>query len=79
MERATNMKLLIRRDNAFKLFRGINSAILSTYLRLKAEFTSSPPPSSEIINSLKVPTGTLSSGKPLFMKPSLRRSAKSWR
>jgi hypothetical protein len=48
------MEILIQRDNAFALFRNLNKALLDVYLELKTQYETSPPPSTEINNSLKV-------------------------
>jgi hypothetical protein len=48
------MDVLLKRDNAFALFRNINAAVLNTYVRLKNQYTEQSPPTNEIINSFKV-------------------------
>ncbi len=48
------MEILIQRDNAFALFSNLNKALLDVYLELKTQYETSPPPSTEINNSLKV-------------------------
>lgn len=48
------MKILLRRENAFRLFRALNSSILNTYLTLKSNYNFNTPPTTEIINALKV-------------------------
>ena len=38
------MEILLKRDNAFALFRNINSAVLNHYIRLKNQFKDKGPP-----------------------------------
>jgi hypothetical protein len=76
MERSQAMKTLLRRENSFKLFRALNSSILSTYLTLKSNYNFNTPPTAEIIVKLKVILLLVSNGKHIFNKKSDRKSVK---
>jgi len=63
MERSLAMKVLLRRENAFKLFRALSSSLLNKYLSLKSNYNFNTPPTTEIINTLKVTLNSYRRGK----------------
>ena len=49
-----SMNTILKRDNAFTLFRSLNTAVLNNYVQLKNSFRDGAHPSHEILNEFKV-------------------------
>jgi hypothetical protein len=48
------MLTLLKRDNAFTLFRSLNTAVLNNYVSLKNSFRDGAPPPHEILSEFRV-------------------------
>lgn len=67
------MEILLQRENALSLFRNLNKAVLKSYVELKKEYEGNPPPTTEIVNTLKVRFLLLRLGKKCSINQSIMK------